>query len=419
MSLNFLKGISKKGFSRKKNKSFLLNRVKNFNTEDILKKNTILFNDPKTFLKLPNETDFDFIINKIPRGPQYDLGDKLIPYTIVGNDKYIKLHKFQEGLGSRSFNRKIFKHKNKFVNLSKGNETKTGYNLITDKEIEEIFDNYKNKIKENKTRNKIKDLIDINECPKVMKQYIDKNLSLQEKCLKKKEDNLIRYKNMKGNSQKMKINSKIINNKRNSKSKSYYENSSSNKDIHLSAGELLMNSGEDIRYKNRLKNYIDKTTNEFYLPELNQKWENSLREERKNIRNKNKKKIINFKLNNSPYWIFSSELNIENNSKSKKPSINYSIYNDNFSRTCSMQNLFYPESKKSQTNDDIYKNCFRKNVTSDMLEVQGKKLIDVEERMSRNLKGKKKILKFKNYKEEVKDMIIYSNYTYNNYHTSK
>ena len=84
-----------------------------------------------------------------------------------------------------------------------------------------------------------------------------------------------------------------------------------------------------------------------------------------------------------------------------------------------MQNLFYPESKKSQTNDDIYKNCFRKNVTSDMLEVQGKKLIDVEERMSRNLKGKKKILKFKNYKEEVKDMIIYSNYTYNNYHTSK
>ena len=130
MSLNFLKEISKKGFSRKKNKSFLLNRVKNFNTEDILKKNTILFNDPKTFLKLPNETDFDFIINKIPRGPQYDLGDKLIPYTIVGNDKYIKLHKFQGGLGSRSFNRKIFKHKNKFVNLSKGNETKTGYNLI-------------------------------------------------------------------------------------------------------------------------------------------------------------------------------------------------------------------------------------------------------------------------------------------------
>ena len=124
-------------------------------------------------------------------------------------------------------------------------------------------------------------------------------------------------------------------------------------------------------------------------------------------------------MNNSPYWIFSSELNIENNSKSKKPSINYSIYNDNFSRTCSMQNLFYPESKKSQANDDIYKNSFRKNVTSDMLEVQGKKLIDVEERMSRNLKGKKKILKFKNYKEEVKDMIIYSNYTYNNYHTSK
>ena len=54
-----------------------------------------------------------------------------------------------------------------------------------------------------------------------------------------------------------------------------------------------------------------------------------------------------------------------------------------------------------------------------MLEIQGKKLIDVEEKLNKKLKGRKKILKFNNLNEEVKDLVIYSNYTYNNYHTSK
>ena len=187
MALNLIKELSKQGHYRTKNKSFLINKVKNFDTEDIIKKNNILFKDPNTFLKLPKETEFDFIINKIPRGPQYDLDDKLIPYTMVGNEKYIKKKKILGLFNSKSFNRDKFKSKSKFSNVSRFNDLKSGYNLITDKEIEEIFDNYKNKINENK--NKHKDLIDKNECPKVMKQYIDKNLSLQEKCLKKNNDN--------------------------------------------------------------------------------------------------------------------------------------------------------------------------------------------------------------------------------------
>ena len=130
-----------------------------------------------------------------------------------------------------------------------------------------------------------------------------------------------------------------------------------------------------------------------------------------------KKRIINFKLQNSPYWIYSSEKNLENISKIKTN--NYSIYNDYSSRTNSMQNLFAQDSKKSQTNDDIFKNSFKKNFTSDLLEIKGKKLIDVEEKMNKNLKGKKRILKYKNFREEVKDMIIYSNFAYNNYNTSK
>ena len=110
---------------------------------------------------------------------------------------------------------------------------------------------------------------------------------------------------------------------------------------------------------------------------------------------------------------------MENIIKKKKININYSLYNNNSSRISSLHNFFNQESKKSINNDDINKNCFKKNFTSDLLEIRGKKLIDVEEKINKNLKGKKKIVKFKNFKEEVKDMIIYSNYTYNNYQTSK
>ena len=410
--MNLINELTKNGYSRKKNKSFLLNKVTDFNTEDIMKKNTILFDDPNTFLKLPNETNFNYIINKIPRGPQYDLADKLIPYTMVGSTKFMKMRKFPISFGYKSFNRKIFNSKSRRSTLSRIQDLKNGYNLITDKEIEEIFDNYKNKIKNNK--NKQKDLIDKNECPKVIKQYIDMNLSLQEKCLKKNEDNLADCKNLKGNIlQRMKITNKKNANKKNNKS--FYENNSTNKDIQLSIGELLMNSGDESRFKNKIINLIDKNNSEFFLPEVNQKWENSLRNPEQSA--KLKKRMINCKLQKCPYWIYPSEKNLE--SISKKKIRQFSNYNDYSSRTNSMNNLLIPESKKNQTNDDIFKNCFRKNFTSDMLEIQGKKLIDVEEKINKKMKGKKKILKFKNYKEEVKDMIIYSNYAYNNYYTAK
>ena len=413
MTLNLAQELSKQGYSRKKNKSFLINKVKNYYTEDIIKKNNILFDDPNTFLKLPSETNFDYIINKVPRGPQYDLGDKLIPYTMVGNAKYLKKHKFQSAFGSKSFNRKIFKFKSRQSNLSKIQELKNGYNLITDKEIEEIFDSFKNKIKKNK--NKCNDLIDKNECPQVMKQYIDKNLFLQEKCLKKNEDNLNYFKNLKENiNNKMKMNYKNTNKRNN---KSYNDNNSTNKDIQLSVDELLLNAGEEFKFINRIKYLKDKNNShsEYSLPEVNKKWENSLRNAEQT--DKHKKRIINFKLQNCPYWIYSSEKNLENISKNKNT--NYSIYNDYSSRTNSMQNLFNHDYKKNQTNDDIFKNSFKKNFTSDLLEIQGKKLIDVEEKINKNLKGKKRILKYKNFREEVKDMIIHSNFAYNNYHTSK
>ena len=412
MALNLIKELSKMGYSRKKNKSFLLNKVKNLNSEDIKKKNRILFNDPNTFLKLPNETNFDYIINKIPKGPQYDSSDKLIPYTMVGNPKYIKMKKFSTS-SSKSFNKRIFNSKYKNNTFNKITDAKNGFNFVTDKEIKDIFQSYKNMIKENKNKKK-KDLIDSNECTKVMKQYMDKTLSLQEKCLKKKEDNIKNFRNIKDNiNQKL----KIYANKNKKNNKSYYEANSISKDTYLSMGELLLNSGEEYIFKNQIKSLIDKNNSAFILPNVNHKWENSLRNPKKSLTKK--KRLINFKIQTYPYWLYQSEKNSQNYSKSKKND-NYSLYNDYSLRTNSEQNFYFQDSKKNTTNDEIFpKNFFKKNFTSDILEIKGKKLIDVEENMNKKLKGKKKIMKFKNYKEEVKDMVIYSNYSYNNHHTSK
>ena len=96
--------------------------------------------------------------------------------------------------------------------------------------------------------------------------------------------------------------------------------------------------------------------------------------------------------------------------------INYSSYGALFSRTNSIQNLYNNELIKNKTNDDICKNYIKRNSTCDTLEIQGQKLIDVEENICRKLKGKKKLLNIRNNKEEVKDITIQANYTYNNFH---
>ena len=70
------------------------------------------------------------------------------------------------------------------------------------------------------------------------------------------------------------------------------------------------------------------------------------------------------------------------------------------------------ELKRNKTNDDIYKTYFRRNNACETLEIQGEKLIDFEENLFRKLKGKKKILNYKNNKEEVKDMVICAKYEF-------
>ena len=236
MALNLKRELAKSGYRRKSNKSLIVNKVKKIDNKEIIQKNNILFEDPKTFLQLPNETNFNYIVNKIPRGPQYDLDDKLIPYTLVGNPKYIKANKYANS--SRPGSKRIsFISRVKEPNIIKLNNFNNYYNIISDKEIKEIFNNYKNKIKENKGKYK-NDLISDDECSKVMKQYMDKTLTLQEKCLKRNEYNINKFKNMEDYiQQKMKLKAKS---NRNRISKYSMNNNSISKDINIGS-ELIMN----------------------------------------------------------------------------------------------------------------------------------------------------------------------------------
>lgn len=416
MALNLKRELIKAGVMTKNNKSFYLNKVKDYNDEDILKKNNILFEDPNTFLQLPNETNFNYIINKIPRGPQYDFEDKLIPYTMVGNSKYTKSNKYSYSTGSKSTSKKSsFNSRIKDPYFIRLNNTNSNYNIISDKEIKEIFNNYKNKIQENK--NKYKDnLISKEECPKFMRQYIDKSLELQEKCLKKNVDNLNSFKNM-GEfiKERMKLKAKAKKNRR----RSNLQINSISKDINISLGELIMNSGEEYRLKNEAKSfYENKKNNNLSLPNVNQNWEMSLRRPKNFVGTR--KELLNCGTPKYPYWIIKTEKSPKINEYILKPrkDFNCTTYGIS-SRTNSIPNLFNHELKKSKTNDDILKQYNKRNSNCDILEIQGQKLIDFEENLCRKLKGKKKLINLKNNKEEVKDILIHADYNFNNFKENK
>ena len=413
MALNLTRELFESGYKRKNNKSLVINKAKMSDT-DIIRKNNILFDDPNTFLKLPYETNFEYIINKIPKGPQYDYDDKLIPYTMVGNPKFIKSNKFALSNSSKSTSKKAsFISKIKDSNLSRINNINNinnNYNIISDKEIKEIFNKYKNKIRENKIKCK-NNLISNGECSKVMKQYIDKTLSLQEKCLKKNENNETEFKNM-GDyiKQKMILKEKANKNKRNN----YLHNSSTSKDININIGELIMNSGEEYRFKNEVKDLINSRNNKKYnLLNANQNWEMSLRRPKHFVGNH--KSLLNFGTQKNPHWFIATEKNPKFNEHIAKPKkeFNYSLNGALSSRANSIQTLFNIDSKQNKTNDDIFKYYFKRNSTCDNLEIKGQKLIDFEENLCRKLKGKKKIFNFRNNKEEIKDIIIKANYTFN------
>ena len=388
METNYLNMKENETMPKSKNKFLTITKVKTFN-EDLLKKNQILFDNFQTFLKLPNEMSFNYAINNYP-----NMDEKSSPISYIENP--IKKSKKLKPRFSNSSRHSSMKTSDTFrpreINFNKFTFMRCD-KFLSDKEIQKIFSDYKNNIQKNKIKYK-NDLISEDECPKVMKNIIDKNLSLQEKCLKKNEYNMNLYKTIEENIRnKMKLK---LNKNKNKKTINY--------DINFSNGELLMNSGEEFRTKKQEIYLHDKNNNkQNILPNINNNWVMSLR----NPDNIKLKKFNNKNLNKSH-----KNKNTFDEENSKKFNEN-SIIQTLPSKNCTIQNLINNQWKNNnRLNGCLSSNGIKHNYTYDVLEIKGEKLIDFEENMFKKLKGKKKLVNLKINKNEIKNLNIFSNFSY-------
>jgi hypothetical protein len=176
--------LEEKPLHRENKRLFLLSKDKIHN---FISKKKYLFENPRTFLTLPNESNFKFIVNKSPIGPKYDKEDRLIPYSFIGDIKHLS-HKniFNSSMSNKSRIGAYFKLKDNF-NTHNNYLNSREIDEISEKEIKQLFNKFKEEIhyneqmeekgknkKENeKKENNIKEIIITNE------------LKLQENSLKK------------------------------------------------------------------------------------------------------------------------------------------------------------------------------------------------------------------------------------------
>ena len=85
MSLTGFTNISYDNIQQFRKKAFMINKLEKSSVVPNLKqKMKILFAEPESYLKLPHETHFNFVIGKHPKGPRLNSDKNLIPYTVVG-----------------------------------------------------------------------------------------------------------------------------------------------------------------------------------------------------------------------------------------------------------------------------------------------------------------------------------------------
>ena len=396
-------------------KSLVLNRTNFDQNKDLKQKENYLFNDPNTYLKLPNETNFKYMVGKNPKGPQLDMDDKIIPYTLVGPPKFFRNKQKEYFNNSKSSKMSFCSRVNNTKISNNKNNNNNNYNLLNDEQIKEIFSRFKNVMNENNNMNHRKKLMTQIDCPKVMDQFIRDPLELQEKTLKKNMEYNNSIKTIEESIQrKMFLKMK---NKPKSFSNTYNNSSNSSKDINFNnLSDLVMNSGDEYRLKNEIKNDIEKNKYEkFVLPNVNQNWQMSLRRPQNFTGTRNEYLNIGSS-NNYPVWCIATEKNPDYSERilNPKKDINLSTFAD---KTSSLDKVSNNNKKNYTTTDNSLKNNIRRNNTSDFLEIQGTKLIDFEEDNYKKLKGKKKkLLNFKYDAESTKDIVFCKDYSINNNH---
>ena len=348
------------------------------------KKKEYLFEDPNTFLILPNESNFKFIINKKPIGPRYNENHKLIPYSIIGTPKQMS-HKttMNKSLSIRSkmsINQKLNHNYNNYF-------TSRDYKEVTDKDIRNIF----NRLKDNIYCNIRKEKSEINKREKdVKKDLISKHLKIQEKSLKNNKLYLTQDKKIHMKIQRqidLYLRRKKLNTFNSSNLSSNFIMDSANNYFFKKEAKTLTEANKNIetinkKYYNKISSYDEKKNDKNYYTNPNVKWEMSLR--RPKHFNGVIKKVLNIHTPEHPYWFISTE----RSPKSKEVIVD--------SRFSTVQNI---DNKEHKYFEDV-----------NTLNIKGEKLIDFEENLCKKLKGKKKLFKYKYEDKYLKDLNIVTNY---------
>ena len=388
--------LEEKPLHKENKRLFLLSKDKILNFSS---KKKYLFENPRTFLTLPNESNFKFIVNKSPIGPKYDKEDKLIPYSFIGDIKHLS-HKniFNSSMSSKSRVSAYFKLKDNY-NTYNNYLTSREVDDVSEKEIKHLFKkfkeeihyneqmekNRKNKKEKEKKENNIKEIL-ITDKLKLQENSLKKNIlhlnqieKLQNKI--KKKINLYLKRKQFNDSRVKYLSANLIMNSVNN----YFFKKETKKIIlankNNEKGKLNKTLSKAISY-----NYKKAESTKFDNPNIG--WEMSLRKPKnfKGIR----KKILNIQTSMNPYCFIFVEKNDNN-----REYIADSRYNT--------ENNFY-------NNNEIASNYIKYFRDINTLNVKGEKLIDFEEKLCKKIKGKKKIYKFKYDEKKVKNLDIYSNF---------
>ena len=394
-------------------KTFFINKLKKPNIiPDFEQKVNTLFEEPENYLKLPNETEYNIMVGRKPKGPRFNSENKLVPYSVVGSiiRKGPKKLTKKQALSNKNvlLPAKSSKKNLRFSKLIKNNpivsldavtqkddkkKKKENFSQLTRIEVFDIFNKSKNIIRLNKNKNLHKNKSLCKEIPKIMQQYITEPLSQQERSLKtiEKYNNLIN-----------KIENKIfktIENK-NKILKIIHETKSINNN---NASNIIKNSGAKYRMKIEKINSEEKRRNQqLVLNNPLQNWEMSLRRPKNFIGAR--KKYLNIRTDKNPFWFILTEKNPIESEKIINPS-----YNNNLNKKMISKILTQTSYEKM--------NKLTNNINSDNninnLEIKGKKLIDVEEKLVNQMTGNIKLIDLKYDRESTKDLIFKLDYSIN------
>ena len=401
-----------------KKKTYIINKLQKHSLiPGFQQKRELLFENPESYLKLPYETNFHFVIGKKPKGPRFDSDNQLIPYSIVGtlSDKpqarkiTRKKSLVSSNLSSKSVRKSMRASKTKFTPTNIINEErpiedkkrkKTFIENLSPLEIFDIFNKSKKRITKNKSEIRDKKYI-YKEFPRIMHQFINDHLSQQERALKNKEkynDILKKIEKKISKSLKNKLKTKL-------KNKKYYNESKCFDSNIYNSSNLIHNSGIEYRKKIEKSNINDKRNNlHLILNNHIQNWEMSLRRPKNFIGER--REYLNVRTDNNPYWVILTE---------KIPFEEEKIINPNSNRIKQSLSNYNCKSIKPL---DLTTNASNLN-NMNHLEIKGKKIIDVEEKIVNQMTGNIKMYDLKYDKESLKDLMFKTHYSINKHSFTK